>query len=238
MKKLFFAFFALVALSASAQNDGTFNEPNAQKRTLNGSFAAIEVSDGIDLYLSQGNEESVAVSAADEKYLPYFKTEVVNGTLKLYYDRSGLYRMADRKKLKAWVSFKTLEKLHGSAGSEVTVKGSLELEKLDMKFTSGSEFNGKLTAKELVVTQNSGAEINMSGSTGKIRLDLSSGAEFNGYDLSVDYCDAEASSGAQVHIRINKELNARASSGGGIKYKGEGLIRDINISSGGLVKRA
>lgn len=237
MKKLFLTFLTFVSLGAFAQNEAVINDANAQQRTV-GSFNAITVSDGIQLFLTQSATEAVAVSAADEKYLSRLKTEVENGTLKIYFDRQGFTWTSDKKKLKAYVSFKTLEKLQASSGANVTAKSSLELGDLAMKFTSGAEFTGKLTARNLSVDQNSGSELNLSGTVEKIHVDLSSGASLNGYDLAVDFCDAEASSGASVHITINKELNARASSGGGIKYKGSALIRDISISSGGLVKKA
>jgi hypothetical protein len=238
MKKLFLALIAFSSLAVAAQDNGVINDANAQKRTLNAGFTAISVSDGIDLYLSQGNEESVAVSVSDNKYLDRFKTEVVNGTLKIYYDHKGLSWSSDKRKLTAYVSFKTLEKLEGSSGSDVSAKSSLELGNFGMSFSSGSSFNGKLSAKQLSIEQSSGSDVNISGKAEKITVALSSGAAFNGYDLAVDYCDAKASSGGELHITINKELNAKASSGGEIRYKGEALIRDISISGGGAVKRS
>lgn len=238
MKKLFLSFICFISLAAVAQDNNTINDANAQKRTLSGNFTAISVASGIELYLTQGNEESVAVSVSDDKYLDRLKTEVENGTLKIYFDNKGLTWINDKRKLKAYVSFKTLEKLYGSSGADVMVKGSLDLGDLEMKFTSGSAFTGKLNAKMLTVEQNSGSALNISGRADKIKVEVSSGAVFKGYDLAVDYCDATASSGGGVRITINKELNAKASSGAGIHYKGEALIRDINVSSGGLVKRA
>lgn len=239
MKKLFLSLFTFLSLAAFAQESKVITDPNATVRTLNGSFTAVSVSSGVDLYLTQGNEESIAVSAADEKYMARFKTEVENGTLKIYYDNKGVTWTAnENRKLKAYVSFKTLEKINASAGAEVTVKGRMSVDNLDMKFTSGSEFGGEINAKQLTVEQNSGSDISISGKADKMTIDVSSGASFKGYDLAVDYCDAKASSGAEVKITINKELSARANSGGGIRYKGPGLIRDININSGGMVKRA
>ncbi len=239
MKQLFLSFITFLSFAAIAQENTVINDANAQKRTLSGSFAAITVSDGIDLYLSQGNEESVAVSASDEKYMPRFKTEVENGTLKIYYDSKGIsWTIGDKRKLKAYVSFKTLVKLHASGGADVTVKGSMDVASLEMKFTSGSAFGGKVTAKELTIEQSSGSDINMSGSAAKLKVDVSSGASFKSYDLAVDYCDAKASSGGDVKITINKELNAKANSGGGIRYKGAALIRDLNVNSGGSVKKS
>jgi hypothetical protein len=239
MKKLFLSLITLISLSAFAQEKTVINDANAQKRNLNGNFTGISVSDGVDLYLTQGNEESIAVSSSDEKYMERFKTEVENGVLKIYYDDKGAnWSTNDKRKLKAYVSFKTLEKLHASGGADVRVQGSLEAENLDIKFTSGSAFNGKLNAKVLTVDQSSGSSINISGSADKIDVGVSSGAVFKGYDLAVDYCTAKASSGGGVRITINKELSAKANSGGGVKYKGNAIIKEIDVNSGGSVKKA
>lgn len=239
MKKLFLSLACLLSLGAFAQDSKTIADPNATVRTLSGSFTAISVSSGVDLYITQGNEESLAVSASDEKYMSRFKTEIENGTLKIYFDNKGItWTSHDNRKLKAYVSFKTLEKLQGSAGASVTVKGSMTADNLDMKFTSGAEFDGQVNAKQIVVDQNSGSEVNIAGKADKLNIEVSSGASFKGYDMTVDFCDAEASSGGDVKITINKELSAKANSGGGIRYKGAGLIRDININSGGIVKKA
>ncbi len=238
MKKLFLAVLVFAGLSVAAQ-EKTFNDAGAQKRTLSGSFTAISVSDGVDLYLTQGSEESIAVSASEEKYMERFKTEVVNGTLKIYYDYKGINWAAnDKRKLKAYVSFKTLEKLHASGGADVDVQGNVNVSGLEMKFTSGSSFEGKLAAKDLTVEQNSGSSVNISGSAGNIKVNVSSGAVFKGFDLTVDYCDAKATSGGGVRITINKELNAKANSGGGIKYKGGAVIKELDVNSGGSVKKA
>jgi Putative auto-transporter adhesin, head GIN domain len=238
MKKLFLLFITFVSFTAFAQ-EKVLVDANAQKRTLSGSFTAITVSDGIDLYLTQGNEESVAVTTSDEKYMERFKTEVENGTLKIYYDYKGIkWAPNEKRKLKAWVSFKTLEKLHASGGADVNMQSALTADKLDIKFTSGSSFEGKIAVKELIAEQNSGSGINISGSAGNIKVDVSSGAVFKGFDLAVDYCDAKASSGGGVRITINKELNAKANSGGGIKYKGGAVIKELNVNSGGSVKKA
>lgn len=219
MKKLFLSLACLLSLGAFAQDSKTIADPNATVRTLSGSFTAISVSSGVDLYITQGNEESLAVSASDEKYMSRFKTEIENGTLKIYFDNKGItWTSHDNRKLKAYVSFKTLEKLQGSAGASVTVKGSMTADNLDMKFTSGAEFDGQVNAKQIVVDQNSGSEVNIAGKADKLNIEVSSGGD--------------------VKITINKELSAKANSGGGIRYKGAGLIRDININSGGIVKKA
>ncbi len=238
MKKLLLSLVTFFAITAFAQDTKIINDANATPRSLNGSFTFIKVSSGIDLYITQSNEESIAVSASDQKYLDRFKTEVVNGTLKIYYDNNGISRKSENRKLKAYVSFKTLEKLDASAGSVVYVNGAINADKLNLDVSSGAEFTGTIHVKEITADVSSGAGIKLTGDAGKLRVGVSSGADFKGYDFVVDYCDASASSGAGVHVTINKELSAKASGGANIKYKGEGLIRDIKTSSGGAVKKA
>jgi hypothetical protein len=243
MAKTWSAFFFISILSGislqGVAQDAVINDANVEKRMLSGSFTAIKVSSGIDLYLSQGNEESIAVSASDPKYMNRLKTEVENGTLKIYYDNNGvMWNNNEKRRLKAYVSFKILERLIGSSGADVQVKGKLDMAILAMDFSSGATFNGDVNIAEVTVEQSSGAEINVTGKAEKLKVELNSGAIFKGFDLTVEYCDAKASSGGGIRVNVNKELNAKASSGGGIKYKGAGVIKDLSVSSGGNVKRA
>ncbi|MEO7767372.1 MAG: head GIN domain-containing protein [Ferruginibacter sp.] len=238
MKKLFVLLFIISGLCTFAQNDAVINDPNAQKRTLSESFSAISVTDGVDLYLTQGKEESIAISASDPKYLERYKTEVNNGVLRIYYDNKGInWTGNERRKLKAYVSFKTLHKLAGSGGANVTMKSLLTSDKMEYTFTSGSKFTGEVSIDQLDVAQNSGSLVDINGKTGNLKVEASSGAMFKGYELATDYCDAKATSGGSVRINVNKELSVKANSGGGIHYKGNGIVKDMNVSSGGIVKK-
>jgi hypothetical protein len=236
MKKLLFLFL-LAGFTASAQK--VVNDENAEKRTVT-TFHAIKVSDGIDLYLSQANEEAVAVSASEAKYRARIITEVEDGVLKIYYDHENnwINYNSDKKKLKAYVSFKNIDNLRGSSGADISVDGTINVSKLDMKLSSGSSFTGKVDINNLDVDQSSGSGSNFTGKASSLTVETSSGAVFRGYDLATDYCNARASSGGSVKVTVNKELSAKASSGGGIHYKGSGVIKDVDTGSGGSVSRS
>lgn len=239
MKYLFILFTAFLSSVSFAQQATVVNDPHAHQRTLNASFSAITVTDGIELYLSASQEESLAVSYSDEKYAPYFKTVVENGVLKISYDNNAInYSDNNRRRLKAYVSFKMLDRLTASGGANVKIPTAITVNDLDLKFSSGSVLAGTINGKSISVEQNSGSEITVSGTAGKINIDVSSGAMFKGFDFAVDYCNAKASSGGSVKIAVQKELSAKANSGGGIRYKGTAVIKDIDISSGGIVKKA
>lgn len=238
MKSIFLLLLVAVGFTSFGQKDAVINDPNAQKRSLNESFSTISVTDGVELYLTQGNEESLAISASDAKYLERYKTEVNNGVLKIYYDNKGINWTGNEKRnLKAYVSFKTLQKINASGGAQVKMKSVLKADKMECTFTSGSRFSGDVNINQLDIAQNSGSLIEITGKTDNLKIEVSSGASFKGYDLATNYCDAKATSGGGVRINVNKELNVKAHSGGGVHYKGNGVIRDMNVNSGGVVKK-
>lgn len=234
MKKLF-SLFALVAFAITSIAQKTINDPNAEKRNASG-FHAIEVSGGIDLYLSQGNE-AVAVSASKTEYREKIMTKVENGVLKIWFEwKNGPKVDWGSRKLKAYVSFKNLDRLEASGGSDVDVDGSINVSKLDMEISGGSDFSGKVDISEMKVGASGGSDVSISGKTTRLRIDASGGSDFSGYELSADVCDVEASGGSDVHITVNKELSANASGGSDVFYKGNGLIRDIKTSSSNIKK--
>ena len=235
MKKIALAIFScFLILAATAQK--TYSDKNAQARNVQG-FHGIKVSNGIHLYLSQGNEEAVAVSASSQEYIDRIKTEVVNGVLKIYYENNMKPWNNNGKSLRAYVSCKELDLLKANSGAEVEVDGTIKSGTLSFDFSSGAQFDGRVESTTLKVDQNSGAEAKVSGTATNFTFDASSGATFRGYDLTTDHCDASASSGASLKVTVNKELAASASSGGQIYFKGTGVIKDISTSSGGEVSR-
>src|SRR5437868_2890495 len=76
---------AVLAVTGMAQNNTVVNDKNAEVRNVAG-FHGIKISNGIDLYITQGNSEGVAVSANETKYRDKIKTEIENGILRIYYD--------------------------------------------------------------------------------------------------------------------------------------------------------
>src|SRR5882762_7964031 len=88
MKQFFITLFITTLATAGFAQQTVFNDANAQKRDVQ-SFHAINISNAIDLFLSQGNEDAVAVSAGDVKYRDNIRTEVNDGVLRISYVNTG-----------------------------------------------------------------------------------------------------------------------------------------------------
>ena len=236
MKFKLLAFALLLTAFSMAQRK--INDPNAEVRNVKG-FHAVKVSTGIQLILTQGNTEAVAVSATTDDHRDKIKTVVEDGVLKIYYDSDSwkFWKYGENKKLKAYVSVINLDGLDASAGANVKIEGTINSNNLAVDASSGAVLNGNLNVTKLSIDQSSGAVINLSGSVKDLTVDGSSGSVLHAYELAAENCEVDLSSGCGVQVTVKKELSVDASSGAYVNYKGEGVIKDIKTSSGGNVAR-
>ena len=238
MKKLVL-FLLVMGVSCSALlAQKTISDANAEKRSVS-SFHGINVSTGIKLVLTEGNTEEVAVSAAKTEYRDKIVTKVENGILKIYYENKlgAINTKKERKELRAYVSYKSLDQLDANTGAEVQVEGTLRSASMKMSVNTGATINGEIKTNELEVDQNTGSVVTLTGDAGKINVHGDTGAMFKGIDLKTDNCNVTASTGAGVYITVQKELSVKANTGGYVKYKGDAGVRDIKTNTGGSVSK-
>lgn len=227
---------ALVAVSSISFSQKTINDPNVEARQVSG-YQAIEVGGGIDLYLSYG-EEAVVVSAKDADVRNRIKTEVKNGVLKIWFEwKDGLkFSIKGDNKLKAYVSYKTLERVSASGGSDVNVDGSIKSNDFQLSISGGSDFKGKVEiSSKLSVSASGGSDVNISGTAQKLDVHASGGSDFDGYELITEECDVHASGGSDINITVNKEISASASGASDVHWKGKASVKKANASGAGSV---
>jgi hypothetical protein len=236
MKKIIVILTAVLFVS-SLRAQQTMSDPNVQVREAK-NFHAIHVSSAFDVYLSQGNEEKVAVSAASEKDLADITVEVRNGVLEVGWDRKGKWSRGN-KKLKAWISFKNINELHVSGACDVDIAGTIKADDLKIELAGASDLSGKIEVTRNLTMDLSGAsDAKLSGTAAEMKIDASGASSFKGFDFSVDICNAEASGASDIKITVNKELSANASGASDVNYKGGGVIRDIKTSGASSVSRS
>jgi len=238
MKKILLSSLLLVALVITSFAQKTINDANAEKRTV-GAFHGIDVATGIELTLTKGTTEEVAVSASEIEFRDKIVTEVVNGILKIHYEtKSGaINKRKESKNLRAYVSYKAIDVLHVTTGADVKIEGVLEVTTLDLKANTGGLVKGEVNIGTLTVDQNTGSKITLTGKVDKLEAEGDTGSKFQGEDLATNTCSVEMSTGAGIYISVDKELNVKANTGGYVKYKGNAGIREIKTNTGGSVSK-
>lgn len=229
MKRILFAVLTLVSLSVYAQDNTIINDKNAQVRSVIG-FNAISVSGAVDVYLSQGNTEAVAVSASEDKFRDKIKTEVVNNVLKISYEGDKFNFSTTNKKLRVYVSFTTLKSLNASGASEFKINGTIAVNTLDVHLTGASDMNGNVKINDLTIDIHGASDVKLTGTVKNINIDAQGASDVKGYDLTADACTVKATGASDINITVNKEISAQASGASSVFYKGDAVMKEVRSS--------
>ena len=201
-------------------------------RKIADQFTGIKVSTGLDVYITQGSNNKVTVEA-DENLHDIIITEVEDGILKIYADK-GIWR-AEAKKVH--VTIKDLTLLIATSGSDVYGKEVIDTDEISISATSGADINIKVNATSVETNSTSGSDINIYGITINHASNATSGSSIDAYELESENTIAKVTSGANINIFASKKLEARATSGGDIDFKGNPKTVDKKTTSGGSISK-
>ncbi len=201
-----------------------------ENRKITADFTAIKASTDLEVYLTQEDQNTVAVEA-DENLQDVIVTEVKNGVLKIYAAKN-IWRAKSKK---VHVSLKALHSLKATSGSEVRSKTTIQTDEIAISASSGASVRMTLTANNIATNTSSGAAIRLSGNTENHAAKASSGSSIKAFNLKSKNAIVKVSSGANIDIHASQRIEARASSGGDIDYTGTPKKVIQKTSSGGSI---
>lgn len=239
MKSLKSLTFAIIILGITSCINGQFwktvegNRKVVTRERKTDSFTGVKVSSGIDVYLKQGNNETVSVEA-DENLQDYILTEVRGGVLNVYSEYN--IRSAERKRV--YVTMKEVNSVKTSSAGDVYGESPINSDRLELSASSAGDIKLEVKANKIDVDISSSGDITLTGETDFLRADLSSAGDLKAYDLKTREADISVSSAGDADVNVSEKLTARASSAGDVNYKGDPKYVDSHSSSaGGVHKR-
>jgi hypothetical protein len=228
--------FALIMVTATteAQIRRTVyarGEVTTENRSA-GNFHSLKVSTGIDVYLSQGERESIKVEA-DENLHEYIITEIRNGVLNVYTEAN----IRNAKSRKVHVTMKEIRSITTSSAGDVLGTTPIVADILKLSTSSAGDINIEVKAREIDASTSSSGDITLRGSADKITGTTSSAGDIKALDFTVREAVLSASSAGDIKITVTERLKARASSAGDIRYSGNPEYVDAHSSSAGSIRR-
>jgi len=238
MKSLKIILITLMCLSLSSCINGQIrktvsgNGNVVKKERPADSFNGIRVSSGMDVYLKQGDKESISVEA-DENLHEYIITEVKAGTLHVYSDAN----IRDSKMQRVYVTMKEITTVKTSSAGDIIGEAPLKCGDIEIGASSAGNIKLELTARKIEVDLSSSGDITLSGEAEIMEADLSSAGDLEASNLKVKEAEVSASSAGDARVFVTDKLTARASSAGDIAYKGDPKMVDAHSSSAGSIRR-
>ena len=229
------AFLLLILSSAVAQTSKKMVvDGAAQDRNLSG-FTSINVSNAFDVYISQGNQDAVGVSASDESATNNIKTYISGGVLYLSFNQKS-WGSWKNNKLKAYITVKNLEKLSVSGACNVSFLDPIISDKLLVSISGASDIKGPVKVNSLKVGASGASNISLSGTATDVDFNISGACSIKSLDLVTDNCAVVASGASSVKLTINKFLKANISGASDIRYKGTVSMFNTKTSGASSIK--
>lgn len=209
--------------------DGNGNV-KTETRTITEKFDKINSNRGIEVIVEQDSTAEVIVEA-DENLLKHITTKVENGTLVISSDEN----IDSAEKMIVHVKTAKINGLEATSGSSIATKSTIKGTSIQVKTSSGSEIKALVEYDKVVTESTSGSTINISGKALNVSTASSSGSTTNASDLMANEVDSESTSGSSTDVHALVKLNAKASSGSSIDYKGNPKEVKKEETSGGSV---
>ncbi|MEA5428315.1 head GIN domain-containing protein [Arcicella lustrica] len=209
----------------------TFAQLTKENRSLAG-FKTIRVTSGIDLYIKQGNTQSVIVNADKDK-INDIVTEVKDGGLSIYVENSkwGWFNW-NSKPVKVYVTIKDLAGISATGGSDVYSENKLDLIKLNVSATGGSDVKLELDADELTCQTTGGSDVTLVGTATVFKASSTGGSDLKASDLRTSFCSVSSTGGSDAYVWAEKEISITATGGSDVYHKGNARVVKSSSSGG------
>lgn len=200
-----------------------------------GDFNKLSVSASVKVKLIKADEEKVEfkMTRGDEEDLI---TEVKNNKL-IIKIKSGIMSWKSNAKANVKVYYTDLKSVEASAGSSVKAEELIYAKEMDVEVSSGAIADLEIESTRIDAEVSSGGRLVLEGSAEDGDFEVSSGGNLDASRMICDNVSADASSGGNMNVHVNKKLIADASSGGSIRYKGNVEFTDTDSGWSGSISR-
>lgn len=192
-------------------------------------FKTVSVSSGIDIYL-EPSAKNEAIAVTDKNILDIIEV-TQNGDKLTFRLKTGIRKTT--KGVKIYLSYKTLEGISASGGSDVYMKDNavLKSKSLTIDGSGGSDIRLNLDVDMLSCESSGGSDVYLNGTANRASFDCSGGSDVKAKELIVSTCDVESSGGSDVIITATKAITVDASGASDVTFYGN--PKDVSISKSG-----
>ena len=228
------AVIALTAatLFANAQifSRGIVGDGQLAKRVFKLSdFNNVKVSSGIDLYLSP-SAKNQAELVTHKNVIP--AVEVIQEGNTLIFKLKESVRKTS-KGIKIYLSYKTLEGICASGGSDVCMNNNavLKSKSLSIDASGGSDIRLAIDVESLKCKTSGGSDTYLKGSANFATFDCSGGSDVKAKELATQTCSIESSGGSDAIVTATKSVKIDASGASDVTYYGN--PKSVSVSKSG-----
>ncbi len=193
------------------------------------SFNTIEVSQGIDVAVVQGNLQPLTIEA-DNNLFPYIKTQVKNQTL--YISIPDSIRILKYAAMNVLISLPELRGIKAHEHSRIDAfSQTWPVQNIYLEATTGARIRIRLQATHVQVEARTSSYVELKGQCQQLNASLKTAAQLEARELKTAKAFLALSIGAKAQIEVEQLLTYDLSGHSRLLIKGSPKIEDSSIIS-------
>lgn len=232
MKLLIKILFALLLIAGASR---TFAK--VEDRHITG-FNGISLSASFDVYITQGNTESVKVNAP-ASVLKDVLTEVNHGILNLR-TRNHPFSWGNLfgdDHVVVYITVKNISSINISGSGDVVFKNGLSANHFQLRSSGSGDVAGRLNVNALDCGMNGSGDIRLSGRANTSTISITGSGDLSAGSLVTSSTLIRISGSGDATINASQRVDAHVSGSGDIRYTGGARQVSSSTSGSGDISR-
>ena len=227
-----FAFVAFVT-TACAQNISGNGNVVEENRPVE-SFSAIDIGGVLNVYLTQGDTESVTVEA-DENLLDLIITENRGNTLVVELKKGVDIKKAKEKNV--YITLRSIDELEVGGVVNVKTTNALTADAFDLDIGGVGNTDLELRCNQLDAKASMVGNLTLRGAVQEANIKNGGVGSLKAFDLKVDRLTIKNSGVGSAEVQAQDEISITSSGVGSVRYKGDPVVKELSTSGVGKVKK-
>lgn len=193
-------------------------------------FDVLEIDLACKVILKQDKEVNLLLRA-DENLHEIIKTEVKNGTLRIYSD----YNIISKKTLTIYLTINDLKEINISGAVKMENGFDINLDRLRMDINGAADLDLNINADEIIADFSGATNADFTGQVRYFEIDASGTANLNAYDLIIRECKLDFSGLGKASLHVTEYFDVTVSGMGIVSYIGDPKVKK-DVSGLGIIR--
>ncbi len=197
------------------------------------SFEGIGLSISADVYLKQGNAQSVKIEA-QKNIIDNIEREVTNKVWKIKFDKS----VRNYEDVKIWITIPHLNQVAVSGSGDIQGENTFSnLNELELAISGSGSIELDAESKSVNVSISGSGDMELGGTTGKQNVSISGSGDVDAYGLSSKTCQVSIAGSGDCQLTVTENLTVSLVGSGDVYYKGNPSVHSKIVGSGDVIAK-
>lgn len=231
ISSIFTLLFCLAFITNADAQRLTGSGPIVTQNLDIANFTGVHLGFSGDVYLKQGNKQSVRVEG-QQNLIDHLNTNIVDGVWKMKFNAKNVNY---KSKFKVYITVPTLTYAKVSGSGDMNTQGKFTgLDDLVAGVSGSGDLVMDVECNTLSVRVSGSGDVEMQGNANAAKIRVSGSGTYDGYDMKTQNCEASVTGSGDISTYASETLIANVTGSGDIDYKGGARVKAKVTGSGDI----